>query len=183
MKNVNTEILKEMLRKIITGDEGALADIHKLYYRPLVMEAFYLLDNMDEAKDVVQEVFIGLWARRSSLDPDKSLNQYLWCAVRNACIDVVRKKTVLQKRQERYFQGLSDSCIERPFEDMELRAGIDNAIHKLNPQNRKLYEYIFIDNKPHKEISVLLGIGVQTVKNNVSALMKRLRKQLHKQLK
>lgn len=57
------------------------------YYRPLCLYAMhYLCGDVDTAEDVVQECFVRLWQREANND-----KAFLYTAVRNACIDRLRR--------------------------------------------------------------------------------------------
>lgn len=70
---------------------SALEKSFEQYYRPLCIYAMhYLHGDVDRAEDVVQDCFVKLWQKEA--DNDKA---FLFTAVRNACIDLLRRNDPL----------------------------------------------------------------------------------------
>ena len=70
----NDEDLLCLLKK---GNDQAFGEIFNQYWKPLLYVAAKKLGNIDEAEDVVQELFISIWSRREVLEISTSLNPLL----------------------------------------------------------------------------------------------------------
>ena len=70
------------------NDEAAFKEIYERYSALLYVFAFKKLKNEDEAKDIVQEIFIALWDKRTDLNFHTSLSSYLFRAIRNRALNI-----------------------------------------------------------------------------------------------
>ena len=56
--------------------------------------AFRLLGNIQEAEDAVQDVFVGIWAKRAEWPQWKSIEAYCMTSIRNSCLDRLRRRRI-----------------------------------------------------------------------------------------
>ncbi len=166
-----------LLASLKAGDEWSFGEIYRRYYTPLRLEAFYRLRDDSEAEDVVQDVFTSLWSRRESL-PDIAFDKYLFQAVRNKCIDRIRKRTTLQHYADQVKEDPEPCTRLIPIENEELSYQLQTAISGLPMAQRTTFGLSFIEDKTNRQISEELGTSIQTVKNNLSTALRTLRKKL-----
>jgi len=60
------------------------------YYRQLCLHALHFMGSAEEAEDVVQETFVSLWDKKEQIETIKSVKSYLYTAVRNNCLTLIR---------------------------------------------------------------------------------------------
>jgi len=166
-----------LLAALKAGSEQAFSEIYSRYYTPLRLEAFYRLRDDAEAEDVVHDVFTSLWTRKEAL-PDVTFDKYLYQAVRNKCIDRIRKLTTIQHYTEQLKEDPEPSTRHIPIENDELSSQLQTAIAGLPTTQRTTFGLSFIEDKTNRQISEELGTSIQTVKNNLSTAVKTLRKKL-----
>jgi len=65
----------------------AFEQVFKSFYQPLTAFAFQYVDDHDEAEEVVQEMFSGIWVKASQIEIRTTIKSYLYGAVRNACLN------------------------------------------------------------------------------------------------
>src|SRR5687767_12116847 len=82
--------------KIRAGDELVFTEIYHRYRKHLLLDAYYRLRDLQEAEDIMHDVFASLWKRRKELNENINLKHYLFGALRNKCIDRIRKVTYHQ---------------------------------------------------------------------------------------
>lgn len=141
--------------------------------------AFTILKNADEAKDVVQAVFLNLWEKRASLNITTSSKAYLFRSVYNESLNYLKKQEVLQKHHH-----LSSSMgpleqEQRPFafeDELFLKQKIENVLQELPPQCRDVFIKSRAEQKKYSEIASELGIAVKTVEAHMSKALKLIRK-------
>ena len=71
--------------------------IFKAHYSGLVVYAFKILQNYNEAEDVVQEVFFSYWKKRATVELTSTLKSYLYGAVKRQCQNKNRHAIVVHK--------------------------------------------------------------------------------------
>lgn len=135
-----------------------------------------LVSDDESAKDIVQEVYVKLWNKRSELDHCGNLTGYVIRAVRNACLDHLRKT--------RPGAGLPDDLVsrnyERDYEQTESGKIVKELIGKLPDQQRQTIELRDVAGYSFAEIAEALGLSVNHVRVNLSIARKKIREELLK---
>jgi RNA polymerase sigma-70 factor (ECF subfamily) len=130
--------------------------------------AFRLLQNVQEAEDAVQDVMAGVWLKRDQWDQFNSLEAYCMTAIRNNCVDRIRKKKLLSVREETALQVRSIDT--NPYEKMmgkEIMIRIRKCMDEL-PENQQLVVRLReIDGFSYNEIAEILGMSMDQVKVNL----------------
>lgn len=159
--------------------EDAFSKVFSGYKTELIIEAFYIIEDMEAAKDLVQELFIKLWSRGTNLDIRENLYGYLLHSIRNNSISYLKKTKTLDKRKEKLSYFLNTTTDQNPLENKELGGKINKAIEAISaPACRKVFTAAYIDGKSNKEISKELNIKVQVVKNQISKALRIVRGKL-----
>lgn len=159
------------------GDRHAYSEIFERYSRLLLRHAFRLLNDNEEAQDVVQEVFVMLWEKRDTIDPDKSFSSYLYSLVRNRIFNLLSHKKVVLKYAESFdqFRVEGYNITEDTVRENELAKIIEREVELLPERMRE----VFLLNKKHgmsyQEIGEQLDISPDTAKQQVYKAVKILK--------
>lgn len=165
------------------GSPSAFATIYDQCYKRLFAEAYSHLNNIEEAEDMVQEVFIWLWQERSRLDIHSSLRGYLVRIVKYKSIDAIRKREQTHRRKQQFNQLFSSEAVLPPsrIEQQELQQELHHAIEGISStQSRYAFKLMYVEEKSGREIALEMGLKVQSVKNLLQHARKVLRKKLIK---
>ncbi len=89
--------LKTLTALIMKSDKQAYNELFMRYCRSLVFYVNDLLRQPEAAEDIVQDVFIKIWEKRSELDPDRSLQALLYTMAYRLALNHIRdsKKNIL----------------------------------------------------------------------------------------
>lgn len=167
-------VLLELLKK---SDEKAFAEIYQRYWERLSLQTLKVTHSREDAKDIVQEVFVSFWKRRMEIDVKESLQAYLLKSVRNGAIRYIERNIT----RNRYLQTLSDSFAEdysspdSQFEFKEFKNCLDQAIASLPSKMQEVYLLSRNERMSYKEIANHLGVAENTVRKQVSNALKLLR--------
>jgi len=149
------------------------------YHAPLHRTVFGLLQDHDQANDVVQEVFIDLWNRRETAEI-QMLRPYLNSAVRFRSLARLRNGRVqahhLALIENIQFVNQTEDAIN----EQELNQSLQDALSELSPRCREIFTLSRFENLSHKQISVRLGITPKTVEVHIHKALILLRKKLDK---
>ena len=147
---------------------------HENYSR-LYLYAFHITGDAEVSRDIVSDVFTGLWNQMGRID-EKTLRAYLLTAVRNRCTDHLRT-CLLDKRYEEYYL---DTATELYTDDYEERAEEDRLIRRmlesLPPLTADILERCYLERKTYAESAALLGISPETVKKHIIKALRTLKK-------
>lgn len=144
--------------------------------RKLLGFANRFMKDMDEAKDIVQEIYIKLWRMRSELDKYNSVEALAMRMTRNLCLDKIKlKKTV----------PLNGVVVEKETEMSDHQGEIKiaatrakQAIEELNEPQKTIMQLRDIQGYDYDEIGQILNMNVNTVRVNLSRARKKVREQL-----
>jgi RNA polymerase sigma-70 factor (ECF subfamily) len=159
--------------------------LFQLYYKPLCHLSTHYLDNKDEAKGVVQDVFVKLWEIRHELNLDSNLRNFLFTLVKNDCLNILKHRQVLLKHHEKirwmemHYQYESLSRMgDNYLEFDELKHKIDLAIQNLPEHCRVVFEMSRFEELKNREIAEKLGVTQKTVEAHLTKALKILRDEL-----
>jgi RNA polymerase sigma-70 factor (ECF subfamily) len=179
--------MKDMLAlRVKNGDEQAFELLFRKYYARLCGYSNKFLNDPEEAREVVQEVFTKIWEGRKDIDPDESLAAYLFKIARNISINKLRRKQVESKYIEIYKLVYLNSAEVSPYDSLvanELRFNITKALSKIPPKCRKVFDLNRMDGLKYSEIALSLCISVKTVEAQMSKALQILRLELKDYLK
>jgi RNA polymerase sigma-70 factor (ECF subfamily) len=138
-----------------------------------------ILQNYEEAEDVVQDVLLKLWASRDVLGEKKNLEAFAMTVTKNLCIDRFRSKNF-----QTATSGLDASELElsanliSPLKSTEEADAVNivKQIVETLPDNMKMIvQFRDIEGLEYDEISEITGVNINTLKVNLSRARKRIR--------
>lgn len=169
----------ELIFLLKKDDQAAFTEIYNRYALTLADFAGSKLYSLEDARDVLHDLFAKLWEDRRSINGDINLKAYLFSAVRYKVIDKIRSKSVREKYAEgAKFTLPAEYSAQDKMEAQELQRSIYNALEGLTPRAREIFLLSRNDHKSIAEIAKLLNLSEQTVKNQISAALKHLRKSI-----
>lgn len=170
----------ELVARLRTGDEAAFSEIYERYWDKLLVVSVNRLGDMHEAEECVQDVMHKLWLLRETLAlKNDDLAAYLAVAVRNQ----VFNRRLKRHRERLRASGYETADVGHPSPETELMAKeleerIDQAIKRLPPQCRIVFELNRQEGKTMKEIANELDISENTVKYHLKKANRDIRKNL-----
>lgn len=142
--------------------------------------AYRLMQDQDEAQDIVQDVLTKLWQIRSELPPEGADKAYCLTMVRNRCLDRLRQQQILPLRHPADENEDENKWEEIPnensdYEAMEAQDYLDNLLEQLPPRARQIVELRLRDGFSFREIEQLTGISEGNARVILTRTLKRLR--------
>jgi RNA polymerase sigma-70 factor, ECF subfamily len=167
----------ELITLIKQGNMKAFDEFYKRNWRGLYQVAYRATSSEDDAKDLVQAVFIGLWKCRLNLCPDQYNTSYLMRALKNNIINFCKKDAIRKRGVSELLQ--LDTVNEFTSEDSliakELAIALEGRIKELPGKMQQVFVLSRHQNLSINEISEKLDIAPRTVKNQISNALKILR--------
>lgn len=108
----------QVASRIKFGDEQAFELLFRKYFVRLCSFANKFLNEPEEARDVVQQVFTKIWEGRQDINPEDSLNAYLFRITQNICINNLRRRKVESKYADIYKIVYVDNREISPYESL-----------------------------------------------------------------
>ena len=167
----------ELVLHLKQGDHAAFTEIYVRYAGALYNHAYRLLQNRNEVKDIVQEIFTSLWNRRTDLDIKTNLAGYLYVAARNHVIKIISHQKIKTKYLDQLQISIHDASFSTDYlvRERQLVTIIEEEIKKLPLRMREILILSRQSYLSHKEIAEKLNLSESTVKKQVNNSLKVLR--------
>jgi len=151
----------ELVKRLQNGDVHTFDIIYQRYQKSLYLNILKLIKDEDASRDILQEVFITLWEKRSTLDADKTVIGWLFVVSYNMSLAYIKKEL----RRARLSAGAEVVDLANPEpEAADVRSKLmEEAISRLSPQKRRVFELCKIQGKSYEETARELNISKHTV--------------------
>jgi RNA polymerase sigma-70 factor (ECF subfamily) len=181
-----------LARMAIKGDQQAFAELVGLYQDKLYHMAYRMLNNRQEAEDVVQEAFLRVYNNLERYDDNMKFSTWIYRIATNLCIDRLRKRrpSYSLDAESSEFEGLDGYAMipsdNRTPESETLLSETQRIIHQametLPPKYKTVMVLRYLHELSLQEIGDALGMPVTTVKTRVHRGREFLRKKLERTL-
>lgn len=152
--------------------------LFKRYYKLLCLQAAILLMDEAEAEDLVQELFIEMWDKKIYRQITQSLKAYLYRAVRNKCINELRRNKLVKHKLQEYYEYRMKRKEPVLLEQKELAANIQNVLQEFPSQRLKAFTLVYMENKRYREAADEMGLSINSVKTHLRLALQVLRDKL-----
>ena len=151
--------------------ERLFKDSYPLMYRL----AFSMVENADDAKDAVNQVFTQMWKGKPQVSDD-SVRGYLLAATRNQCLHILRQRQLRRQMEE----ALERDEYERQDEEREellrqLQQVIDSH---LTEQDKHVLQLHYDEEMTYAETAMTLGISTAAVNKHITRSLAKIRQTL-----
>ena len=169
----------ELLQLLKVGSEHAFAKIFNHYKGRIYSVALKFLKSPIGAEEIVQEVFLKLWLKRTELEEIRRLDNYLFILARNLILDRIKKLSYesASKMEQFRFAGM-ESTIEDSdhlLRQHQCQQIIKDAVDGLSKQQKQVYIYAKEQYLSHEMIAERMGISKLTVKTHMAKALQSIR--------
>jgi RNA polymerase sigma-70 factor (family 1) len=176
-KDLNDFDLVALIKK---DDHEAYREIYYRYTGILYTHAYSRLQNREEAKDVVQDIFSYLWSKRETIEFQSNISGYLYQSLRNKILNIIAHKKIESNYAGdlQIFLDLGKTDTDYLTRVNQLKAIVEKEIANMPVKMREFFELSRKNHLSHREIALELGISEKTVKNQINNALKILRVKL-----
>jgi len=170
----------DITEKLSRGDEEAFSLLFRQQYEALCFFAHRFVRDFDAAEGIVQDVFVRLWDTREKLSIHTSVRSYLYAAVKNSCLNQIKRSGFSSPLEDQGEQ--SDSTMLRPdakLESDEISRALEKAIEGLPSKCRQIFCLAKFDGLSYQEIAEIQNVSINTVKTQLRRALKSLSRSLH----
>jgi RNA polymerase sigma-70 factor (family 1) len=172
------DIIQQLQQRIaLYEDMKAYKELYDLLFKGLHRFSYAFVKSSEAAEEIVSDVFVKLWQIRSRLSEIENLRVYLFTIAKNFSLNYINKN------YKTNFVSLDAVDIEavvelKSPEDIYISADIINkikeAIQKLPPQCRIIFQLVKEDGMKYKEVAAVLHISPLTVRNQLAIATKKI---------
>jgi RNA polymerase sigma-70 factor, ECF subfamily len=152
------------------------------YYAPLSIYSTCIVGDSDEAEEIVEQLFYTIWKNHKELPLLRSLNAYLYGAVRNQSLQYLSHKNIQQTFAKKSKAGneleIHEIDPQKQMEINELESLVNATIDELPERRRVIFRMHRFEGVKYDEIASQLQISVKTVEAEMTKALKAMREQI-----
>lgn len=135
-----------------------------------------IVKNHSDADELVNDVFVSIWEKRDHLILDDSLKNYLFTAVKNRCLNHIKKARLPFSDMPDDFNPPSPAhAADRLLEAKETQAYVTALIEQLPSKCKQVFLLSRMFDLSYKEIAEIMDISSKTVENQIGIALKFLK--------
>ena len=144
-------------------------------YPHMYRMAFSLVENAEDAKDAVNQVFAQMWRGKPQISED-SIKGYLLAATRNQCLHILQQRQLWRKMEDELKRDVQES---RDEEREELLQALQQVIeNNLTEQDRRVLQLHYDEEMTYQETASALGISASAVNKHITRSLFKIRQTL-----
>ena len=180
-------IYKLQVRIAKYSDEEAAREFFEIFHPKLVRYAAIYTSSVNDANDLVAEVFVKLFRNIKKLGEIRDIQFYLYKAVKNQCISYFKSRRFdtslddIEWEESGYIYEIRNP--ESEFLTRELSAEIEDIINGFPPKRKIIYKMVVVDGLKYREAAEILDLSIKTIENHLSLAVKELRQKIRNYLK
>lgn len=168
-----------LIKGCINGDRSCQQKFYQTMYGKMLAVSMRYAENREEAKDILHDAFIKVFANLKEFEFKGSLEGWVKRIVTNTAIDTIRKKKnfIVELDENRNYDSIADDFHDNmeyeQFTKMKVET-IMQLIQKLSPMYKTVFNLYVFEELTHKEIADQLNINIGTSKSNFAKARKNL---------
>ena len=168
-----------LVRRMGEGDHDAFNEVFSLLYQRITYMVVRLVGDEDDAKDILAEVFIKLWNKRTDFPSLSAMRSFLYISARNRCLDHLKTKKRREASKNSYAYWMDHpEEISSLVVNAELVAQLEREIQALPAKCREIVQLAYYEGLSQTEMAERLGQPLGTVKTWVRTALKHMKDEL-----
>jgi RNA polymerase sigma-70 factor (ECF subfamily) len=180
---------QELIEGLLTHDRTAIHTLVDKYQKKVIKTAYYFLQNMEDAEDLSQDIFIDILDSSQRFRKASTLSTWIYRITVNKSLNLVKKnrrKKIFHSLQDYFDKKPNDSrpihnepvITTSPLEENERREILNNAIQSL-PENQKIaFILCKYEELSYKEIAEIMNMSLSSVESLIHRAKLNLQKRL-----
>lgn len=168
---------QELAALLRSGDTAAFKTIYKKYWDKLLVVAGKRLDDLQEAEEVLQDIFLNLWLKKADFQLRINFDNYFAVAVKFQIINRLAKRSRESIRNKAFAAGIVEATepVAVQFDLALLKQQLNEAINILPGKCQLVFKMSREQELSNKEIAKELDISEKTVEKHMTNALKTLR--------
>ena len=180
---------EQLISEYLVGEKESLEILVKRYLKPVYRFAYKYADDVSEAEDIAQEVFVKAWRALNNFDQARSFKAWLFVIAKNTAFDFLKKKKAIPFSEFESEDGgnfLADTIAdeadspEEIFEKKEKREVLAIALKKLSPEYQAVVASRHENDLTFQQIADSCSQSINTVKSRYRRALIALKKSISK---
>lgn len=161
------------------GDIRAMESVYRHYYQALFNYGHQICRNQELVRDGIHNLFMDLWRRRTHLGETDNLKLYLFKGLRRQLIHCMEREKKVISVDDMLSAMIDAELSETETGDKKEQQAValKEAVHKLSKRQKEVIFLRYYENLSCEEIAEVMQVNINTVYNNVSLAIKKLKEQ------
>jgi len=172
------KISKSLLERLRNGECNAFDELYESYRIPALRFCNSILKDTEESENIIQDVFIKIWNRKNTINPELNFTSYLFTIIKNRVFDHLKEVKKNDVLKDKYWEKIVESQVLDNEVQEERFAKVKEAVDGLSEKRKKIIQLNYEEGKSYEEIAQQLNISKNTVKNQLVKAKQVIRKQL-----
>lgn len=171
---------EHLVKAMKIGQLEAFEELYASYFQKVYFFALKICKSREAAEEITHDTFVTIWQKRQSLMDDIPIDGLIFKITKDASLKQLQKiarKYVMESNLQQTNGELDNSTINQ-IEYKERLGQVEEAMEKLPPKRRKIFEKRVLDHQSIQSISQDLGISENTTKTQLQKATKFVREQL-----
>lgn len=168
---------------ITQNDQLAFEELYRRYSSVLFLFMHVYIDEDELVNDMLQDVFMAIWERRTTIPPSINIKAYLYATAKNHMLNYMRAQRICRKYVENQtYESQSQKSVQpdQIVERDEINRWVEQALSKIQNKNELQIVELRQQGFSSQEVAQRLNISENTVRIYYSRSMRQLRNQLGK---
>jgi RNA polymerase sigma-70 factor, ECF subfamily len=166
---------RRLIAECLQGRREAFGELVRRYQDRLYNAVYRVVDNPEDAYDVVQDAFLNAYQSLNSFKGDSEFFTWLYRIAFNTAISLKRKKRVLlsldgSRREEPIGEPIDGSELSQPGSGLERTEGearLQKALSRLSAEHRAVLVLKDLEGQRYEDIAVILDVPIGTVRSRL----------------
>jgi RNA polymerase sigma-70 factor (ECF subfamily) len=167
----------QLVQRLRGGDLSAFDELYLKYYALLCTNAYFFLKNEQEAKDLVQTLFLDLWDKQLYNNFHEDVRGYLFRAVKNRCMNHFARQKIRTKKEQGYTAIiLQEEDGLPPLEaNGDCYGQLHSALEEMPSQKKAAIRMVYLHGKKYQDAADTMRISINSLKTHLRTGLRILR--------
>lgn len=169
---------KSEISLLSLGNRDSFNALYHRYNRAVYQNIIKIVQSTTHAEDILQDVFVTLWQKRETLDPERSIGGWLFMVSYHKSLTFLRKKIKEKLAHVDSLEAFEQIAQEETIDETQFQkqlAMIEEAVNHLSPKKRAVYRMYRFEGKTKEEVAQDVGISPESVKDYIKQSNKAIR--------
>ena len=174
---IDPQYIRGLLEQITRDDQKAFGVLFQLFYKRLLGFAFHYVRTTEVAEEIVSDVFVRLWNKRSDLSTIENPEAYLFIAVKNGSLNYLEKYSLFQVCQLPDSERSELVNFDNPQKELEwkeLLFKMDEAVSTLPTECQRVFRLSREEGFKTREVAAILNVSPRTVETQLYRAIKKI---------
>ncbi|MEW6570219.1 MAG: sigma-70 family RNA polymerase sigma factor [Nitrospirota bacterium] len=159
------DIITELVLAVPQGDEGVFKKLYEITNKRVFNYLYRLVHDKNMAEDLLMETFTEVWRSAKRFRAESKGLTWMIGIARNRAMNMLRNRKIKEYDINEHMEDLSEQS--HNCEEAETSAVLEQALNKLPAIHREVLDLIFMQGMVYKDVALITGVPLNTVKSRV----------------